>query len=75
MDGRAASHTITDKIPHLLDAGIKPIVISAPTGQRDQVLPHYQVPAVAPSGLRFDFRHVLRMRFGSSWNTRSPRGS
>ena len=67
MDGRAASHTITDKIPHLLGAGIKPIVISAPTGRRDEVLPHYQVPAVAPSGLRFDLRHVLRMRFGSGW--------
>ncbi|MGH8769474.1 MAG: hypothetical protein ACREVT_15015 [Burkholderiales bacterium] len=74
MDGRAASHTITDKIPHLLDAGVKPIVISAPTGRRDEVLPHYQVPAVAPSGLRFDFRHVLRVRFGSGWNYKISRG-
>jgi len=74
MDGRAASHTITDKIPHLLGAGIKPIIISAPTGLRDEVLPHYQVPAVAPSGLRFDFRHVLRMRFGSGWKYKISRG-
>lgn len=74
MDGRAASHTITDKIPHLLSAGIKPIVISAPTGRRDEVLPHYQVPAVAPSGLRFDLRHVLRMRFGSGWKYKISRG-
>ena len=74
MDGRAASHTITDKIPHLLGAGVKPIVISAPTGRRDKVLPHFQVPAVAPSGLRFDFRHVLRMRFGSGWKYKISRG-
>ena len=31
MDGRAASQTITDKIPHLLARGIKPIVLSAVT--------------------------------------------
>jgi hypothetical protein len=31
MDARAASHTITDKIPHFLGTGITPIVISAPT--------------------------------------------
>jgi len=74
MDGRAASQTITDKIPYLLGAGIKPIVISAPTGRRDEVLPHYQVPAVAPSGLRFDFRHVLRMRFGNGWKYKISRG-
>jgi hypothetical protein len=74
MDGRAASHTITDKIPHLLGAGIKPVVISAPTGRRDEVLPHYQVPAVAPSGLRFDFRHVLRVRYGSGWKYKISRG-
>ncbi|HEX7954009.1 MAG TPA: glycosyltransferase [Burkholderiales bacterium] len=70
MDGRAASHTITDKISHLLKAGIKPIVISAPTGGRDAHVPHFQVPAVAPSGLRFDLRHSLRMRFGRSWKYR-----
>ena len=29
MDGRASSQTITDKMPYLLEAGIKPIVFSA----------------------------------------------
>jgi hypothetical protein len=28
MDGRAASQTITDKIPYFLDAGIHPTVFS-----------------------------------------------
>ena len=32
MDGRAASQTITDKIPHLLGAGIQLHVLSAITG-------------------------------------------
>ncbi|MGH9425743.1 MAG: hypothetical protein ACRD2L_05480 [Terriglobia bacterium] len=37
MNGRAASHTMTDKIPHLLEAGIEPIVISAPAVRRDSI--------------------------------------
>src|SRR5689334_11082693 len=60
MDGRAASQTITDKIPFLLQHGIVPIVVSAQTGAKDAVVEHYQVPAIAPSGLKFDLRHILK---------------
>ncbi len=60
MDGRAASQTITDKIPYLLEKGIVPIVVSAQTGTKDKIVEHYQVPAVAPSGLKFDMRHILK---------------
>ena len=35
MDGRAASLTITDKIPYFLEAGVQPIVLSAITGVKD----------------------------------------
>ena len=42
MDGRAASLTITDKIPYFLDAGVQPIVFSAITGLKDQRFPHEQ---------------------------------
>lgn len=62
MDGRAASQTVTDKIPHLLARGIEPVVISAVTGRRDARLQHHQVLAPLPSGLRFDLRHYLRGR-------------
>lgn len=62
MDGRAASQTVTDKIPHLLARGITPIVVSAVTGRRDAQLEHHQVLAPLPSGLRFDLRHWLRAR-------------
>lgn len=60
MDGRAASHTITDRIPLLLARNIKPIVLSAPTGKKDNRFPHYQIFSPAPSGLRFEMRHVLK---------------
>lgn len=64
MDGRAASLTITDKIPYLLEAGIEPIVFSAITGIKDQRFPHYQFIAWGPSGFRFDFRHWVANKYG-----------
>ena len=70
MDGRAASQTVTDKIPHLLVRGIRPIVISAVTGRRDAQLEHHQVLAPLPSGLRFDLRHWLRARLAPGWRQR-----
>ena len=65
MDGRAASQTITDKIPHLLELGIEPIVISAITGKKDQVIEHHQVLPAGPVALRFDLRHYLKQRISS----------
>ena len=70
MDGRAASQTITDKIPHLLNAGITPIVISAMTGRRDAQLEHYQLLPIGPAGLRFDLRHVLNQYWGKGMRYR-----
>ena len=67
MDGRAASLTITDKIPYLLDAGIEPIVLSAITGLRDDRFPHYQYIAWGPAGFRFDFRHWIANKYGRGW--------
>jgi len=64
MDGRAASLTITDKIPYLLEAGVEPIVFSAITGIKDQRFPHYQFIAWGPSGFRFDFRHWVANKYG-----------
>lgn len=63
MDGRAASLTVTDKIPYLLKAGIRPVVLSAVTGEKDARFPHYQLLPWGPSGLRFDFRHWFANRF------------
>lgn len=64
MDGRAASQTITDKIPYLLDAGVQPIVFSAITGIKDQRFPHRQFLAWGPAAFRFDFRHWIANQHG-----------
>ncbi|MFM2407445.1 MAG: hypothetical protein RL358_187 [Pseudomonadota bacterium] len=65
MDGRAASQTITDKIPHLLTLGVTPIIVSGALGQQDAVLEHHQVLSALPVGLRFDLRHYLRNRIAN----------
>ena len=65
MDGRAASQTITDKIPHLLNLGVAPIVVSAITGKKDNVVEHHQVLPAMPVALRFDLRHYLKQRISS----------
>ena len=67
MDGRAASQTITDKIPHLLNLGVEPIVISAITGKKDTVVEHHQVLPPMPVALRFDLRHYLKQRIPSPY--------
>lgn len=64
MDGRAASLTVADKIPHLLNAGIEIQVISAITGIKDTRFPHYQLLPYGPSGLRFDLRHWCELKMG-----------
>ncbi len=64
MDGRASSLTITDKIPYLLDAGIKPHVFSAITGIKDARFPHKQFLAWGPAAFRFDFRHWIANQYG-----------
>lgn len=65
MDGRAASQTITDKLPHLRRAGIEVVVLSGVSGTRDAAVEHHQLWPAGPAGLRFELRHVLRRRFGS----------
>ncbi len=64
MDGRAASQTITDKIPYLMNAGIQLSVLSAITGSKDHRFFHQQLIAWGPAAFRFDFRHWFANRFG-----------
>lgn len=64
MDGRAASQTITDKIPFLIQEHIQPIVVSSVTGHQDQMITHIQVLPWGGAGLRFDLRHLIRRHFG-----------
>jgi glycosyltransferase involved in cell wall biosynthesis len=64
MDGRAASLTITDKLPYLSEAGIEPIILSGVSGEHDKIFKHYQLIPWGPAGLRFDLRHVIASHLG-----------
>ena len=64
MDGRAASLTITDKIPYFLEAGVEPTVFSAITGIKDDLFYHEQFLAWGPAAFRFDFRHWVANKYG-----------
>ena len=75
MDGRAASLTVTDKLPYLLSCGVEPIVISAVIGKKDLNLEHYQLLAWGPAGIRFDFRHWFAARYGRGWLYKLTTGS
>jgi hypothetical protein len=67
MDGRAASQTITDKLPHLRGLGIEPVVVSSVLGSQDAKFEHHQVWPIGGAGLRFDLRHVIRRYLGIGW--------
>lgn len=65
MDGRAASQTITDKLPHLERAGIELVILSGALAGQDLHFEHHRLWPCGPAGIRFELRHVLRARFGS----------
>jgi glycosyltransferase involved in cell wall biosynthesis len=71
MDGRAASQTITDKLPHLERAGIELVVLSGVSGRHDSHYEHYQLWPAGAAGIRFEARHVLRKRLGSGLRYRA----
>jgi hypothetical protein len=64
VDGRAESVTITDKMPHLVAAGVTPTVLSSVMGVHDSRYRHAQLLPWGPAGLRFDLRHLLARRWG-----------
>ena len=71
MDGRAASQTITDKLPHLEHAGIELVVLSGVSGRHDTHYEHYQLWPAGPAGIRFELRHVLRKQMGGGLRYRA----
>jgi glycosyltransferase involved in cell wall biosynthesis len=67
MDGRAASQTITDKLPHLEAANIELVVLSGVSGELDRQYEHHQLWPAGPAGIRFEMRHVLRKHLTPAW--------
>ncbi|OGQ00423.1 MAG: hypothetical protein A2Z40_04365 [Deltaproteobacteria bacterium RBG_19FT_COMBO_60_16] len=69
IDGMACAQHLDDRISHLEQAGIRPVLLTGPCGVRWDTLPHARAPSVAPSGVRFEIRHFFRkMRFPDPWS-------
>jgi glycosyltransferase involved in cell wall biosynthesis len=62
IDGMACAQHVDDRIPLLREAGIEPILLTGPCGDRWEGIRHAVARSVAPSGIRFEMRHHFRKR-------------
>ncbi len=62
IDGMACAQHVDDRIPLLREAGIEPVLLTGPCGDRWEGMRHAVARSVAPSGIRFELRHLFRKR-------------
>ncbi len=62
IDGMACAQHVDDRIPLLRNAGIEPVLLTGPCGGRWEEVRHETARCVAPSGIRFEVRHLFRKR-------------
>jgi len=62
IDGMACAQHLDDRIPLLRKAGIEPVLLTGPCGERWEEGRHEIARCVAPSGVRFEVRHLFRKR-------------
>ena len=61
IDGMACAQHIDDRIPFFREHGITPVMLTSVCGDPwPDGVPQARVPSVAPSGLRFELRHLRR---------------
>ncbi len=67
IDGKAASQTITDRLPLLVEEGVTPLVLSGPTGEKDDSVFQRRIFSCMPSGLQYELRFLLKKRKMAGW--------
>lgn len=60
VDGMACAQHIDDRIPHLIANGIEPVMLTSICGGNWPDLQHKKSMSMAPSGIRFELRHLRR---------------
>ena len=60
IDGKASSQHLDDRLPCLQSLGKNPVLLSSVCGERRLDIPHFRVPSIAPSGIRFELRYLKR---------------
>jgi hypothetical protein len=64
IDGMACSQHIDDRLPLLRKLGIMPLLLTGVCGEPPQGTATVRVPSLAPSGVRFELRHLQRRKRG-----------
>lgn len=67
IDGSACAQHLDDRLPYFRQQGIDVILLSGMTGRQHSAVSHGQVPSIAPSGIRFELRHMLRKHITKKW--------
>ena len=62
VDGMACAQHLDDRVPILRESGIEPVLLTGPCGERWEEGIHAIARCVAPSGVRFEVRHLFRKR-------------
>jgi len=62
IDAMAPSHHIDDRLPGFERSGVSVRLVSSPCGKLYRNIRHTRVPSIAPSGIRYEVRHMLRRR-------------
>lgn len=60
IDGMACAQHLDDRIDCLQAKGITPVILSGICGGKWPDLHHFSVPSVAPSGIKFELRHLKK---------------
>lgn len=67
-DGMACAQHIDDRIPYLTERGIAPIMLTSVCGGSwPKDILQARVPSLAPSGLRFELRHLRNRNRAVKW--------
>ena len=62
IDAMAPSHHIDDRLPYFQKKGIDIHLLTSPCGASYTNCSHMRIPSPAPSGIRYEVRHLLRRK-------------
>lgn len=67
IPNNACSQHLDDRLFHLKQKGITPILLTSTLGKKKLDAYHFRTFSIAPSGIRFEIRHFLRKRLQKRW--------
>lgn len=65
IDTLACSHHLDDRLPHLRELGVEPIIVSSYCSPLSKEYSCCRIPSIAPSGIRYEMRYIKRRMFSN----------